>query len=74
MVMLYSLESMPYYNSICQEYTNILTINKQATGPLKTITRQIRLNKLSPFETHNKPEDTNEVIKKLIYFQIIALW
>jgi len=53
MVMLYSLESMPYYNSICQEYTNILTINKQANGPLKTITRQIRLNKLSPFETHN---------------------
>jgi hypothetical protein len=51
--MFYSLQSMPFYNSVRQEYTNILTINKPATGPLKTITKQIRLNKLSPFETNN---------------------
>jgi len=50
---LYSLESIPYYNSIQQEYTNIITINKSPEGPLKTITKNVRLNKLSPFETHN---------------------
>lgn len=50
---LYSLESTPYYNSIQQEYTNIITINKAPEGPLKQFTKTIRLNKLSPFETHN---------------------
>jgi hypothetical protein len=50
---LYSLENIPYYNSIQQEYTNILTLNKSPDGPLKTITKTVRLNKLSPFETHN---------------------
>ncbi len=50
---LYSLESIPYYNSIQQEYTNILIINKPPDGPLKNITKSVRLNKLSPFETNN---------------------
>tara|TARA_R110002012_G_scaffold75019_1_gene189878 strand:- start:679 stop:1038 length:360 start_codon:yes stop_codon:yes gene_type:complete len=49
-MIIYSLESIPYYNSIEQEYTNILVINKPAEGPLKEITKRIRLNKLSPFE------------------------
>jgi hypothetical protein len=53
MVVLYSLQSMPYYDSVRQEYGNILTINKPATGPLESITKQLRLNKLSPFETNN---------------------
>ena len=49
---LYLLKSIPYYNSIYQEYTNILVINKDPDGPLKGITKRIRLNKLSPFETN----------------------
>jgi len=49
---LYLLKSIPYYNSVKQEYTNILTINKEADGPLKSITKRIRLNKLSPFESN----------------------
>jgi len=51
-MIIYSLESIPYYNSIEQEYTNILVINKPAEGPLKEITKRIRLNKLSPFESN----------------------
>jgi len=52
-MILFLLKSMPYYNSIKQEYTNILTINKDATGgPLSSITKRIRLNKLSPFESN----------------------
>jgi hypothetical protein len=31
----------------------MLTINKVPDGPLKSITKQVRLNKLSPFETRN---------------------
>ena len=53
MVALYSLQSMPYYDSVRQEYGNISTINKVPDGPLKSITKQVRLNKLSPFETRN---------------------
>ena len=49
---LYSLSSIPYYNSIVQEYTNILTLNKMPDGPLKDICKQIRQNKLSPFEAN----------------------
>lgn len=52
-MILYSLESMPYYDSILQEYADILIINKPPTGPLKSITKTVRLNKLSPFETYN---------------------
>jgi hypothetical protein len=48
---LYLLKSIPYYNSIYQEYTNILVINKDPEGPLKEMTKKIRLNKLSPFTT-----------------------
>ncbi len=51
-MILYLLKSIPYYNSIKQEYTNILTINKPASGPLSSITTRIRVNKLSPFEVN----------------------
>lgn len=49
---LYLLSSIPYYNSIKQEYTNILILNKQPEGPLLNITKQIQQNKLSPFESN----------------------
>lgn len=49
---IYSLSSIPYYNSIVQEYTNILILNKMPDGPLKDICKQIRQNKLSPFEVN----------------------
>ncbi len=51
-MLIYSLSSIPYYNSILQEYTNILVLNKYPDGPLKTISKQIRQNKLSPFEAN----------------------
>ena len=49
-MVLYSLQSIPYYDSIMQAYTNILIINNPATGPLQQITKRVSLNKLSPFE------------------------
>ena len=49
---LYSLKSIPYYDSIVQEYTNILILNQSATGPLQQITKRVTLNKLSPFEAN----------------------
>jgi hypothetical protein len=51
-MILYSLQSIPYYNSIVQEYTNILVLNKSASGPLEKITKRISRNKLSPFESN----------------------
>ena len=47
---LYLLKSIPYYNSLYQEYTNILVLNKEPDGPLKAMTKRIHLNKLSPFK------------------------
>jgi hypothetical protein len=49
---MYSLSSIPYYNSILQEYTNILILNKYPEGPLKQVCKQISQNKLSPFEAN----------------------
>ena len=49
-MVLYSLQSIPYYDSIIQAYTNILIINNPAIGPLQEITKRVSLNKLSPFE------------------------
>ena len=47
-MLIYSLSSIPYYNTIVQEYTNILILNKVPEGPLKDLCKQIRQNKLSP--------------------------
>jgi hypothetical protein len=51
-MLMYSLSSIPYYDSIKQEYQNILMLNKMPTGPLSSITRSVTLNKLSPFESN----------------------
>ena len=51
-MILYSLQSIPYYDSIVQEYRNILILNRPATGPLQQITKRVTLNKLSPFEAN----------------------
>ena len=51
-MLMYSLSSIPYYDSIKQEYQNILMLNKTPTGPLSSITRSVTLNKLSPFDTN----------------------
>lgn len=49
---LYSLQSIPYYDSINQAYTNILILNQVANGPLQQITKKVILNKLTPFESN----------------------
>ena len=56
-MLIYSLRSIPYYDSINQEYQNILILNKMPSGPLNTIVKRVTLNKLSPFEvnTNNCP-------------------
>ena len=51
---IYVLSSIPYYNSIKQEYTNILILNKQPDGPLLNITKQVQQNKLSPIYVPNQ--------------------
>jgi hypothetical protein len=51
-MLMYSISSIPYYDSIKQEYQNILILNKMPTGPLSLITRSVTLNKLSPFEVN----------------------
>ena len=52
-MLIYTLSSIPYYNSISQEYRNILILNNEPIEPLKQITKRITLNKLSPFQSNN---------------------
>jgi hypothetical protein len=42
--------SQPYYDTYKQCYKNIITVNLVPNGPLRKLTRQIKLNKLSPFQ------------------------
>jgi hypothetical protein len=49
---LYSLQSIPYYDSIIQSYMNILILNQVASGPLQQITKKVVLNKLTPFDSN----------------------
>ena len=42
------------YNSLCKEYYNILTLNKQPEGPLKEHTKTINITIPSTNETYNK--------------------
>jgi len=51
-MLIYSLSSIPYYDSINQEYRNILMLNKMPSGPLVSIVKNVTLNKLSPFDVN----------------------
>lgn len=46
----YTLTSQPYYDTCKQCYRNILTLNKEPIGPLKTIVKRINPPLLSPFQ------------------------
>jgi hypothetical protein len=46
----FSLYSQPYYDPYLQCYKNIITLNTIPNGPLRQLTRQIKLNRLSPFQ------------------------
>lgn len=50
----YALYIQPYYDSFCEEYINIITINKMPSGPLSNFVSTIRFNRLSEFNTFNK--------------------
>lgn len=49
----YIVSSKPYYDSCSQNYCNILCINREPIGPLKSIIRRINPNKLSDFQSYN---------------------
>ena len=51
---LYMLYNEINYNSLCKEYYNILTLNKQPEGPLKEHTKTINITIPSTNETYNK--------------------
>ena len=50
----YSLYIQPYYDNISQQYTNIITINKNPNGPLSDYITTLQYNPLSEFSGFNK--------------------
>ncbi len=49
----YMLYNEINYDSLCKEYYNILTLNKQPEGPLKEYTKLINITMTSANETYN---------------------
>lgn len=49
MSQIYNISSLIYYDNFKESYYPILTINKYPSGPLSSLIKQIRLEKLSPF-------------------------
>ena len=49
----YILYNEIYYDSLCKEYYNILTLNKQPEGTLKDYTKLINITMPSTNETYN---------------------
>jgi hypothetical protein len=49
----YMLYNEIYYDSICKEYYNILTLNKQPQGTLKDYTKLINITMPSTNDTYN---------------------
>jgi hypothetical protein len=50
----FTISSQPYYDQMNQCYKNILTINAFPEGPLRSIVRQIKFPKLSPFKQYSQ--------------------
>jgi len=50
---IYNISTLIYYDNFKESYYPILTINKYPNGPLGSLVKQIRLEKLSPFSTPN---------------------
>ena len=46
----FTISSQPYYDQLNQCYKNILTVNAMPCGPIRSIVRQIKFPKLSPFQ------------------------
>ena len=46
----FTITSMPYYDQYNQCYTNIMMVNAEPQGPLKTLVRRLQLPRLSPFQ------------------------
>jgi hypothetical protein len=53
----FTITSSPYYDRCSQQYQNILMLNVEPDGPLKTFVRRLQLPRLTPFQPDN-PEDT----------------
>ena len=49
----YMLYNEINYDSLCKEYYNILTLNKQPEGPLKEYTKLVNITMPSANETYN---------------------
>jgi hypothetical protein len=45
----YTISSQPFYDDINQCYKNIVTIDREPTGPLAQIVKTLRTPRLSPF-------------------------
>jgi len=46
----FTITSQPFYDQYNQCYKNILMVNAEPSGPIRRITRRIKLPRLSPFQ------------------------
>lgn len=62
----YSITLQPYYQYINQSYINILVLNDEPVGPLKSIVKRLNPPRLSEFKTYSY-EYNDRCKRKCIY-------
>ena len=61
----YTISSQPFYDNINQCYKNIVTIDRQPTGPLSQIVKSLHTPRLSPFQHPGPCCEVNRCIKAI---------
>ena len=58
----FTITSSPYYDRCSQQYQNILMLNIEPEGPLRSFVRRLRLPRLTPFQTEKSEETCGLVL------------
>lgn len=62
----FTITSSPYYDRCSQQYQNILMLNVEPEGPLRSFVRRLRLPRLTPFQTDRSEEKCGLVLTNFL--------
>jgi len=62
----FTITSSPYYDRCSQQYQNILMLNIEPEGPLRSFVRRLQLPRLTPFQTEKSEETCGLVLTNFL--------
>jgi hypothetical protein len=62
----FTITSSPYYDRCSQQYQNILMLNVEPEGPLRTFVRRLQLPRLTPYQTEKSEEKCGLVLTNFL--------